>query len=170
MKDDDLVLPSSCLQVLQNVVDPGLALLPAKMQSGPARVQVLAIMKQESGLRTRTQDGGGPAHGLAQFERGGVKGVLQHHSSAALAAAVCEARGIEATEDAVYAELVQDDILAAAFARLLLWTDANALPDIGDVEGAWDYYQRNWRPGKPRHDKWADSYECALTAVERFDT
>ncbi len=35
------------------------------------------------------------------------------------------------------------------FARLLLWTDAKPLPAIGDEQGAWDYYLRNWRPGKP---------------------
>ena len=40
-----------------------------------------------------------------------------------------------------------DDRLDAAFARLLLWTEAPPLPAVGDVEGGFRYYLSAWRPG-----------------------
>ena len=48
------------------------------------------------------------------------------------------------------AALEHDDVLAAAFGRLLLWTDPRAPPAVGDESGAWALYLRCWRPGKPR--------------------
>jgi len=108
---------------------------------------VLATMKQESALAHRKQVGG-PAKGLAQFERGGgVHGVLNHHASAKLAAAVCDARGVEPLAGPVYDALETDDILAACFARLLLLTDPAPLPAVGDIEGAFETYVHSWRPG-----------------------
>ncbi len=56
-------------------------------------------------------------------------------------------------------------MLAAAFARLLLLTDAKPLPQIGDVQGAWAYYVRNWRPGKPHPDTWPGLYKQAQAAL-----
>jgi hypothetical protein len=73
--------------------------------------------------------------------------VLGHPASAKLAASLCAQRGIPATSSAVYAALATDDLLACGFARLLLLTDPSPLPLPGDVDGAWDYYLRNWRPG-----------------------
>src|SRR5690606_12884686 len=52
-----------------------------------------------------------------------------------------------ATVPAAYGRLHADDVLAAAFARLLLWTNPSLLPFIGDEEGAWQAYLREWRPG-----------------------
>ena len=45
-------------------------LLPYRMYTESARVQMLAIGLQESGLTERVQRGNGPARGLWQFERG----------------------------------------------------------------------------------------------------
>lgn len=156
--------------VLKTAVEPALALLPSAMTSTRAKVLMLAIMGQESGWKDRYQvvagGGKGPARGLAQFERGGgVKGVLEHPATASLAGKVCEARHTPAVVSVVWEELEHDDILAACFARLLLYTDPHPLPELGDVQGAWDYYVRNWRPGKPHRDRWGSNYEKALAAV-----
>ncbi|MEX0297245.1 hypothetical protein AAH995_28740 [Pseudomonas putida] len=91
---------------------------------------------QESRLIHRRQIGG-PAQGLWQFEKDGrVRGVLEHSITQALARSVCQARGVPVTNAAVYAVLEHDDVLAAAFARLLLWTDPAPLPAVVEVQQA----------------------------------
>jgi len=161
-----LQLPATPAQVLAQVIVPTFQhLLPGKFDSKPARVQLLAIALQESGLKTRRQDGG-PARGLWQLEQGGgIRGVLEHPSSRQYARAVCALQAVAPVSSDAYAAFLSDDQLSCAFARLLLWTDAEPLPDLGDVEGAWKYYQRNWRPGKPRPDAWPWNYAAALDAA-----
>lgn len=127
------------------------ALLPARMTSPRAEAMLLAIGLQESLLIHRRQLGG-PARGLWQFEAAGVRGVLQHPASREHADALCAARGVEPTTAAVYAAIGRDDILAAAIARLLLWTDPSPLPEIDDHESAWALYLRTWRPGAAQRD------------------
>tara|TARA_Y100000114_G_scaffold142764_1_gene149649 strand:+ start:297 stop:722 length:426 start_codon:yes stop_codon:yes gene_type:complete len=140
-------------------------MLPARMSSREAEVQMLAIGLQESRFEHRRQIGG-PARGFWQFEQGGgVRGVLRHSASREHALAVCRVRNVIATESAVYAALENDDVLAAAFARLLLWTDPKALPALGDEQAAWDLYLRTWRPGKPHRHTWDALYAKALEAV-----
>lgn len=141
--------------VLINAIEPGLAMLPDRMSSAEARLIMLAISGQEADFHHRWQvfdlarpEAMGAARGLWQFERGGgVKGVLTHPRSRSHAAGVCSARGVDQTVPAVYGRLHADDVLAAAFARLLLWTNAAPLPAIGDEEGAWKAYLQEWRPG-----------------------
>lgn len=126
---------------------------------------MLAIGLQESRFQHRQQIGG-PARGFWQFEKGGgVKGVIMHEATRELAQAVCKSRGVPATADAVYAALDQDDVLAAAFARLLLWTDPKPLPALGETDQAWGLYARTWRPGKPHRQTWNALYNRALEAV-----
>jgi hypothetical protein len=71
-------------------------------------------------------------------------------------------RGVPAS--GAYDALERDDMLACAFARLLLYTDSRPLPAIGDADGAWDYYIANWRPGKPHRQTWDALYAQALEA------
>ena len=155
----------STADALTAAIWPALLQLPARMRSDQARVMLVAIALQESGLAHREQTGG-PAHGLWQFEKGGgVRGVLKHRASTSYARTLCETAGVPATEAAVYWALCENDELAAGFARLLLWTDSLPLPAIGDEQGAWDYYVRNWRPGKPHRDHWDENYARAVQAV-----
>lgn len=138
--------------ILADAIEPALALLPAGMDTPQARVMLLAIGLQESALVHRHQvlTGGrkGPARGLFQFERGGgVVGVLTHRATRKLAQEVCDHRGVPAASYEAWQALEYDDTLAAAFARLLLWTDPGALPAVADTEGAWHLYLRTWRPG-----------------------
>jgi len=122
-------------QIRATAIAPALAMLPERMTSLAAERQLIAIGLQESRLTHRRQIGG-PARGLWQFERGGgVRGVLMHPASRSHALIVCTLRNVAPTATAVYAALEHDDVLAAAFARLLLWTDPQALPD--DAQGGW---------------------------------
>ncbi|WP_315136921.1 hypothetical protein [Achromobacter marplatensis] len=151
--------------ITDGAITPALALLPAKMGTAAARVMLLAIGLQESRFVHRRQIGG-PARGFWQFEKsGGVRGVLLHTSTREQAQAVCKARGVPATAGAVYEALDQDDVLAAAFARLLLWSDPKALPPIDAEAAAWALYQRTWRPGKPHPETWSTLYRQSVAEV-----
>ena len=155
--------------LLTNVVCPTLAKLAERwgdhIDSQAARLLLTAIAIQESGLRTRVQDDNGPGHGLWQFEPEGVADVMKHPVSGPVVdwwlhpAGVTESR----TPGMVYDLLgVAPDDIACVLARALLLTDPKPLPDIGDEEGAWLYYQRNWRPGKPDRARWTESYHAAM--------
>lgn len=141
---------------VNTAVDKAVEIIGKKYDSRDARALLFAIGRQESRFEHRKQVGG-PARGFWQFEKGGgVKGVLTHKASAASAKKLCEALDVEPTADAVYNALADNDVLAAGFARLLLFTDAAALPAAkpGLAQEAWAYYKRNWRPGKPHRQTW----------------
>jgi hypothetical protein len=149
------------------IVGPALMLLPQKMDSIRARVMIVAIFGQESNLEFRRQHGNGPARGLGQFERrGGVRGVMGHASTQQAAKELCRVRRVDWDEMSVWQRLEFDDILCAGFSRLLLWADPRPLPLIGDADGAWDCYLRNWRPGRPHPQAWARHYAAAIEAVK----
>lgn len=139
--------------------------LPSKFDVTSANVLLLAIGLQESRFEHRQQVGG-PAHGFWQFERGGgVTGVLTHPETARFALAACYIRKCPPNREDVYRRIVDDDLLACSFARLLLWSDPESLPAPGDVQGGWDYYIRTWRPGKPHRKTWDGLYAQAMEAM-----
>lgn len=162
-------LPITPADALSRVIKPAFELLPSKMGDERAEIMLLAISLQESGLAARVQHGNGPARGLWQFERGGVRGVMTHPASRDLARKLCGARGCPSTEYSAWLALAGDDLLAAGFARLLLWTDSGPLPALGDESDAWAYYLRNWRPGHPRPEHWHTNYAAALAVVATPD-
>lgn len=146
-------------------IEPAYALLPARMESDAATVLLLAIGLQESRFTHRRQIGG-PARGFWQFESGGgVRGVLTHPTTRTHAKALCEARGVPASVSPVYSAIEQDDVLAAGFARLLLWSDPLPLPAIDRTEAAWNLYMRTWRPGRPRKETWDAFHQQAVEAT-----
>lgn len=151
--------------VLSQVLPRAFALLPEAMLSDKAAVMLLAIGLQESRLSARRQMEHGPARGLWQFEITGVTGVLNHHSSHRYALNICDMRGIDTVPVLIHDQLANDDVLAACFARLLLWTDAEPLPAIVDQEAGWQYYLRNWRPGRPRPADWPRNHSAAASVV-----
>lgn len=166
-----LPLPISPAIFASDVLSPALALLPKALDSRAARVLVTAICLQESGLATRRQYGDGPARGLAQFElgsklsHGGVWGVYLHRASSELLRLLCRDRDCNFDPFAIWAQLEHDDVLAAGVARLMLLTNPAPLPDVGQEQGAWDYYVNTWRPGKPRPQDWPGNYSKALTVM-----
>ena len=150
---------------LAAIIEPALRILPPMMTSDAAKAEMLAIGMQESRLTHRRQIGG-PAMGLWQFERGGgVAGVLRHPRTQGHAATVCWLLANAGTTASVYHGLQSDDVLAACFARLLLWTLPVPLPERGDVVGAWGQYVAAWRPGKPHRHTWDKFYEDAWDVV-----
>jgi hypothetical protein len=178
------------LQVADDAITEAMKLLPAKMDSPEARVLLLAIQRQEDPEQKRYQVGPvrdgrwskGPARGLWQFERGGgVLGVMRHPLTRDMAKSLCDHRMVEFDSKIVWRHLEHDDVLAAGFARLLPYTDPKPLPRVDsfglkpdpvtrggwlvDPAGSWAYYIRNWRPGKPHPEKWADNHEAAKQFV-----
>lgn len=145
---------------------PALKLLPAKMDSPAARAMVLTICLQESRLTHRAQIGG-PAHGYAQFELGGVRGVLAHAASKVHIRGVLAALDYppDSTDAECYAAIQHNDILAAAFARLLLYTLPQALPARNNTAGGLSQYLQAWRPGRPHPDVWPANFETAWDVV-----
>lgn len=157
-------LPATPQIALAQAIAPALELLPGVMDSPEACVLLLAIGAQESGYLTRQQVGG-PAHGLWQNESPVQQLLLNNPASAALVQQLCAQRCVDALPMAMYEALLADDVFAAGIARLILWCNPNPLPEIGDVQGAWDYYLDTWRPGRPRPDSWNGNYAAALGAI-----
>lgn len=161
--------------ILARAIVPAFDLLPENMRSPEAVRMLLAIGMQESRFKYRAQVVKGqpyvkgPARGYWQFEAGGgVRGVMRHEDTRDLARAVCEARGVEFDEATIHAKLETDDVLAAAFARLLLFADSRPLPALTcECDASWDCYVRNWRPGKPHRETWNefdDAASCLVSA------
>jgi hypothetical protein len=148
-------------------VRPAATLLGDRFKSPEAEVLMLAIALQESGLRARRQMPVAHARGFWQFEQGGgVRGVLSHPASKTHAERLCSLLVYPSTTASVYEALADNDLLAAGFARLLLWTDPHPLPPLGNHDAAWTYYMRTWRPGKPWPLHWPDNYRTALAALD----
>ena len=139
--------------------------LPDRMDTPSARLMMLAIQKQEDPEERRYQvvkrtfdttienivgpkTAKGPARSLWQMERGGgVKGVLHHPATSRYIYAACEHFDVIPDQLTCWEAIEDNDVLAACFARLLLWSDSKPLPKITDAEGAFDLYLRTWRPG-----------------------
>lgn len=152
-------------QFLDLAIVPAATLLPRSWDTAEARALVIAIALQESGLQHREQIGG-PARGYTQFEKGGgIKGVLTHPVSRPFADRVCRALDIPASADDVYEAITFNDVLCAAFSRLLLRTSPLDLPIIGDVMSGWRIYVSCWRPGKPHPQTWAAHVQTAWQTV-----
>lgn len=135
-------------------------LLIAEQFDTPAAHQMLAaIAFQESDFIHRRQIKG-PAKGFWQFELAGILGVRNHDSTYAWANYMCDIFRIENKAYSMHQALEYNDQFAATMARLLLWTDPRPLPTT-QQEG-WEYYLRNWRPGKPRPEKWPESWQKAI--------
>lgn len=140
-------------------------MLPVQMNTQAAILMMLAIQKREDPEQRRYQvvrrtDGTlpenvigpktakGPARSLWQFEAGGgVKGVLTHKSTSTHIRLICEHFNVPATPLACWEAIEHSDVLAACFARLLLWSDPLPLPKISEPEQAFQLYLRTWRPG-----------------------
>jgi hypothetical protein len=143
------------------VIPAALKMLPARMDSMEARAMLVAIGLQESRFEYRTQKGG-PAEGFWQFEAsGGWKGVFTHPASTHIAHDVLSAMGYGEPDLHDYYAVENNDILACALARLLLWTHPKALPAQWQADYAWQYYLNLWRPGKPHRDTWDGFFDDA---------
>jgi hypothetical protein len=158
------------LRLLQTIIDPGLlfmtSIVGSRASSSPeARILLLAIAGQEGDFSLRRQVGG-PARSYWQFESGGgVEGVLGHLTAGPIARQVCQALDLPTDRPTVFEAIAWNDALAVTMARLLLWTDPETLPAVGQTQAGWDYYERIWRPGKPGPDRWPVNYHAAMLAL-----
>lgn len=165
--------------LLRDVIRPTLAtvtdglLLP--LAGERAELLLLAAAIHESGLRTRSQDGG-TARSWWQIDKGGLKALTASRLGDLLfTEAVRCLFGLDGTPilvgEIVLAALGDPamDQLACATARLLFWLDPHPLPEVGDGNGAWACYLRTFRPGKPRPEAWPADYAVASAAL-REDT
>lgn len=166
---------STINETFEAAVNPAFELLDNdKLDTPEARVLMFAIAMQESKMIYRRQIRG-PARGLWQFEegtrasRGGVWGVYLHPTSKRLLEEFCDNMGIECDPEVIYETLEYNDVLAAGVARLLLLTDPQPLPEIGEADKAWDYYKRTWRPGRPHPEVWEENYELAQSYAREAD-
>lgn len=147
-------------------IDPGLRLLPSRMDTPEARALLLAIALQESGLAQRRQLGGAPARGFTQFEPAGIRGVLAHKASSTRLRQVCERLDISANVAAIHRAVEFCDPLCVVLSRLLLWTLPNALPTRDQEALGWQQYLDAWRPGKPRPYAWRANWVGAWAVME----
>lgn len=172
----------SLAEITRRGLDPAFKLLPAKMDTLDARVIELTIGLQESQFRDRRQllsvkdpatghitlQPVGAAKSFWSGEVGGgmVSGVLRHPATKEYAQAVYQARHVKPNPTAIWNAIENDDVLAAALARLLIFTDPQPLPRLGDSRGAWALYaERLWKPGKPKPETWPGYYREALEFV-----
>jgi hypothetical protein len=163
-------LPASNEAVLEQAINPALALLPAKMTCNEVRVMELAIGRHESVFDARDQNDeagkNGPALGFWQFERNGVLAVMHHPASSQHVYELAQHFGIRYGSTYIWEALASNDVFAAAMARLLLWTDPHPLPAIGDEDAAWELYAIHlWRPGAPSRLRWAGAYAAAVKTL-----
>ena len=134
---------------------------PAAEPTPEIRTLLMAIAGQETRWAARVQGGDGPAHSYWQFESEGVAGVMEREGPRLIG--VCALLDINPAY--AFDAMIYNDTLACTIARLNLWLDPAPLPSMGDITGAWQYYVRNWRPGKPDETRWPGSYRTAQDAV-----
>lgn len=126
---------------------------------------LIAIALQESGLQHRKQIGGGAGRGFLQFELIGIRGVLEHPASHELAEGVCRVLRYDPDPVGVHAAVADNDVLAACFARLLLWRLPEPLGRREEGPVGWSQYMALWRPGRPRRARWAGNWASGWQAI-----
>jgi hypothetical protein len=163
-----------------DVVELALTFLPPKMTSANAKAELYTIGYQESEFEHRVQIGNGPARGFWQNERtGGVRGIMNHAAVRDLTKKLCVDRDCNFDSYAIWNRMAEDDVFAAACARLLLWTDPKPLPSaydcaelpeniasVAEQTESWKLYARVWRPGKPHPKKWVKNRRRAVELLE----
>lgn len=156
---------SSPLEILETVIIPALEDTGKVLKTKnlpEAAVFLLAVAIQESHLQFRKQFAGGPARGLFQMESEPLSMMtLVMKKNPELRAMLPTADPKEMWN---LLEFPENDKYGVYIARTALKSDPAPIPRLGNVEGAWEYYLKHWRPGKPRKEKWAISYEAALGA------
>lgn len=147
------------------VYKAAVALLPPKWDSPQAWAMLYAISMQESRLDERRQIGG-PARSFWQFELGGIRGVLTHPASQPAIRTVLDRLDYNYDPQTSYVAIEHNDVLAFAYARCLLWTLPDALPERNEPDVGWAQYTAAWRPGKPHRETWDAIYAKAWQASD----
>lgn len=143
---------------LQKIIRPTLYLMDEKVNvrwDAVAENLLLAIALQESNLTARIQGPmeAGPARSFWQFEKIGVVDVFQRQKGPLKL--MCDTLVLPFEPGKLHLMMAYNDMIACVISRLTLRIDPRPLSLATTEEGAWDYYIRNWRPGKPHRDRWA---------------
>lgn len=141
------------------------SLLPSALDTPNAKAMAIAAALQETRFDARRQIGG-PAHGFWQFELGGVRGVLNHRASQPIIRSVLDRLDYDYAPETSYTAIEHNDVLAFAYARLLLYTLPQPLPERTDPAEGWRQYYDAWRPGKPYPEKWPANYAQAWQFIK----
>jgi hypothetical protein len=163
-------------QIFYDLVAPAAAsFFPPTLNTPRSRAMILAIGLQESQFKHRQQLIGGyrdwwksitgPAVSFFQFEKIGIRGVLEHPASRDMALELIGNLGYPEDVNVLWKALRHNDILAAGFARLALWRLPSALPDPDEGKLAWLQYVDAWRPGKPHPERWGANWVEAWEIV-----
>lgn len=152
--------------IARHVIPAAYSVLPDAATSERATAMLLAIGWQESRFTHRRQVSG-PARGFWQFEFNGVRGVMLHTLARPFVTVGLTGLRYSTTTApvVVHHALEHNDVLAACFARALLWTLPQELPGPADVDGAWSQYLDAWRPGKPHEESWTEAWRQAWATV-----
>jgi hypothetical protein len=147
------------MDVQSIVIDPVLEALGPPYESDEARVLLMAIGLTESNFRARLQVPVAHARGFWQFEKNGGCAEFELAKELALFRKVATSWGFATTRAATWTAIgAGADHLACLMARGLLWLDPSRLPPVGDVDAAYAYYLRRWRPGKPSPVRFRSAY------------
>lgn len=159
--------------VREHTIPAALDLLPGRMDTPAARAMLIATGLQESEFNARRQGGhgttpgNGPARGFWQFERaGGVTEILNAANTRDIIRPICRMFLFEPVPATIHVAIETHDVLAACFARLLLYRDPRAMPRIDQETVGWSIYVRNWRPGAPRPAAWPKHFTRAWQIIE----
>jgi hypothetical protein len=158
---------------LIGILDPAIAVVRPLIgvpNNDQSRLLLLVTAGQEGDWRYRRQMGG-PARSFWQCEQGGAVADVMARCPTQLRN-LCTYLAIDYDKNTIFEAMAWNDTLAVGIARLEYWLDPKPLPAIGDVDGSWDYYLKNWRPGAPRPKDWPSYYAaamaaCGLTGMQR---
>lgn len=170
--------------IYKQTIPAAYSLLPGQMDSRESTAMLLAIGLHESGFRARKQGTlralstiadfdptAGPARGFWQFERlGGVVEILTSPDTKDIVLPICKMFLIDPNARAVHAAIGLHDVLAAVFARLLLWRDPRPMPSPIEANKGYSIYLSNWRPNPDAaasHAKdWPGNFDKAWSLVK----
>jgi hypothetical protein len=146
--------------LLKLVVRPVVAHL-AWPQPRERELLLVAIAIQESALKHRRQQPSGPARSYFQIESPTAYDCC---TRCIPARRFLQELGVK-TMMISPESLEHNDLAACAIAAGILRLHPGRLPELGDHDGAWQYYLASWRPGSPRPASWPASYREAWMAL-----
>lgn len=122
------------LQLIQYVIRPALSALGTKYFALAAEQLLLATAAQESLCGEYLHQLKGPALGIYQMEPATLYDLYQNYLA-------YNEPDIGAMD---YQRVIYDLRYATQAARLQYYRHPEALPESGNVDGAWQYYRRYW--------------------------
>jgi len=146
------------------VLRPSANLLPLA-DSLESRVALFAFAGQESGWKDRVQLAGGPGRSYWQIGMTAILDVLGNAAVGPGLIATCALWDIPSDPTTIYEAITWHDPLAYEMARRILLADPLPLAAIGDEQGCYACYLRNWRPEFERPEAWPAVYAQALAVV-----